>query len=588
MDASDNDRLIGVAAQISNSEEVDWERVEQEPSDASTTQVVRELRVLERIAEFHRSDLPSDASTPGREAPRPAALGTWGHLSLRELIDKGAYGSVYRAHDPNLQTDVALKLVTLGDDRVKSPRPLKEARLLARVRHANVVHVYGADVLDDRVGIWMEFVKGQTLSNVLRAHGPLSAREAALIGRDLCAALAAVHGAGLIHGDVKARNVMREAGGRIVLMDFGTGKDVTTQGPPGGIDVAGTPLYLAPEVFQGQPRSRVTDIYSLGVLLYHLVTNAYPVEGRTRDDVENAHQQRVRSRLRDVRPDLPSLFVDTIERATAVNPLERFQSIGEFETALARFLGRTDDASPRRYTWQLAAAAVIVAAAGVGAAIYFTNRQLPTTGEPSAVMVEAVPRDAATTVAGGYRIDTALYTRQAREDRRLRPGDRVAPGDQLFARLRVSAPTYVYIVNEDERGESFLLFPLPGQAVENPISPGVTTRIPGTKDEDLTWQITSAGGREHFLIFASPERLQAFEELFARLPRPTVGKPVNSARLPDQTLGQLRGVGGLAAAPAAAAGPKLANVFTSPLEEREETARGLWVRRLTVENPAGR
>src|SRR5262245_64396970 len=102
MDAPDDERLIGVAAQISNSEEVDWQRVEQEPSDASTTQVVRELRVLERIAAFHRGDVPSDASTPGREAPRPASLGTWGHLSLLELIDKGAYGSVYRAHDPNL------------------------------------------------------------------------------------------------------------------------------------------------------------------------------------------------------------------------------------------------------------------------------------------------------------------------------------------------------------------------------------------------------------------------------------------------------------------------------------------------------
>ena len=86
--------------------------------------------------------------------------------------------------------------------------------------------MYGADCIENRVGIWMEFIDGHTLEELLLTHGPFSAREAALIGLDLCRALAAVHRAELIHGDVKAHNVMREAGGRTVLMDFGTGKDL--------------------------------------------------------------------------------------------------------------------------------------------------------------------------------------------------------------------------------------------------------------------------------------------------------------------------------------------------------------------------
>ena len=588
MNAPEDARLLGVAASISEGAGVDWDRVQRQASDADTSRVFRELQALEQIAAFHRGDVPSDVSTVGADAPpRVGPLGTWGHLSLLEKLDEGAYGSVYRAHDPNLQTDVALKLVALPEDRVKPARALTEARLLARVRHANVVHVYGADVIDNRVGLWMEFVKGRTLAHLLRAQGPLGAREAALIGLDLCAALAAVHGAGLIHGDVKARNVMREAGGRTVLMDFGTGKDLRIRRAhaAGGTDIVGTPLYLAPEVFGGKPRTKLADIYSLGVLLFHLVTNTYPTQGRTRDDVEEAHQRGARTRLRDVRPDLPAAFVEAVERAIAAEPRERFQSIAAFEAALGRFVGRTNDA-PAPRMWRLAAAAVVLIA-GLVAAKYAIDRA-PRTATPPAVTLQTVPNSEASAPASTYRIDTALYTRRAGGETRLRSGDRVAPGEQLFARLRVSAPTYVYIVNEDDGGESFLLFPLPGQAVENPIAAGATTRIPGTRDEDVTWQITTVGGREHFLIFASPERLQAFEELFAALPRPAFGRPVTNAKLSDGILGKLRGVGGLTAAPAAPSSARLANVFTSPLDDREETAHGLWVRQLTVENPGRR
>ena len=207
--------------------------------------------------------------------------------------------------------------------------------------------VYGADHIGGRVGLWMELVKGRTLAELLRTHGPFSAREAALIGLDLCRALAAVHGAGLLHGDIKAHNVMREEGGRTVLMDFGTGKELTLDrggrnaGPVN--DFAGTPLYLAPEVFEGQPRTKATDIYSLGVLLYHLVTDSYPVEGRTREDVQAAHRRQERHHLRDIRPDLPEEFVQAVQRALDPNPRHRYQGAGAFESALARLLGATPE-----------------------------------------------------------------------------------------------------------------------------------------------------------------------------------------------------------------------------------------------------
>jgi hypothetical protein len=434
----------------------------------------------------------------------------------------------------------------------------------------------------------MEVVTGCTLSTWLANQGQLGAREAALVGLDLCRALAAVHRAGLVHGDVKARNVMRAAGGRTVLMDFGTGKDLHAARPATDAvsDLAGTPLYLAPEVFAGASRTTSTDIYSLGVLLFHLVTTKYPVDGATELEVEQTHQRGARTRLRDARPDLPDGFVHTIERAISVDPGERYRTAGEFEADLAAFLGQRGDrpASPFRSMWLAAALLAIVLAGGTSTTLLRWRNVPAIRGTASPVPADRT----AATAASSYAIDTGFYTERERQETRLRFGDRVAPGDTLYAKLRVSVPAYVYIVNEDDRGESYLLFPLPGQSVRNPLPANSTIRIPGTRDDNrVSWKITSAGGREHFLVFASPDRLQEFEDMFAALPHAEFDKPVQTAKLPAQTLGRLRGVGGLAADHAAAPA-RLAGLFTRPLADGEETAQGVWVRQLTLDNPAPR
>ena len=141
------------------------------------------------------------------------------------MIGEGSFGRVYRAWDTQLEREVALKLVKASgvSQAFDLARAIKEARLLARVRHPNVVRVFGADSHAGRFGLWMELIPGRTLGQVLMMHGPMSVSEAIPIGIDLCHALAAVHGAGLLHRDIKAQNVLREDGGRIVLMDFGTG-----------------------------------------------------------------------------------------------------------------------------------------------------------------------------------------------------------------------------------------------------------------------------------------------------------------------------------------------------------------------------
>src|SRR5439155_25572190 len=142
--------------------------------------------------------------------------------------------------------------------RALAGRVIREGALLARVAHPNVVIVHGAERHDGRVGLWMELVRGRTLDQLRGEHGLFGEREATLIGLDLCRALAAVHAAGIVHRDIKTANVMREEGGRIVLMDFGMGLDIAQEGRVSG-SLTGTPLYMAPELFRGGPATARSD-----------------------------------------------------------------------------------------------------------------------------------------------------------------------------------------------------------------------------------------------------------------------------------------------------------------------------------------
>lgn len=597
----DESVLLSVAQSIADGAHIDWSELRQRQSDAHATDVLNEMAVVERIAAVHagadRTVTPS-AHADTEPVDEPV---TWAHFRILERVGSGAFSAVYRAEDIKLRSEVALKLLRpRSPDGDATPDMLREARLLARVRHPNVVTVHGADDRDQRVGIWMEFVKGRTLASLLSDQGLFSAREAANIAFDLCGALAAVHRANLIHSDIKAHNVMRAEGGRIVLMDFGTGKDIANvRTDPGGrtlSDFAGTPLYLAPELFEGAPRTKTTDIYSLGVLLYHLVTGAYPVVGRTIAEIEDAHRRGSRDDLRDVRPDLPVEFIAVVERALEPDPGKRFQTAGAFQAALAPVVGRVlDDNSrpPRRWLAPLVAILTAVAIVGAVGARQLSRSShgdaagVGAAGERSVSPLSASPSPTPTAADTEYQIETALYRVRGNTEERLRADARVAPGDTVFARIRASIPAYVYIVNEDDRGEAFLLFPLPGQTVTNPLPVGTATRIPGSDGRELlNWQITSAGGREHFLIFASAERLSAFEQMFSALPHPTAGRPVLTARLDEDVIGHLRSIGGLVASTPSPNASRLSLAFTTPLGDVPETARGVWVRQFTVRNPA--
>jgi serine/threonine protein kinase/Tfp pilus assembly protein PilF len=309
------------------------------------------------------SQLQTNASA---DHPAPDALERWGSFERLQRVGRGSFGEVYRAFDPTLQRHVALKLLLPSglnrDDEAGAL--LREARAIARVRHPNVLPIYGVDRHDGRVGFWSDFVQGQTLSGLLTAQGPLGPREAALVGIDVCRAVGAVHAAGLLHRDIKAGNVMREEGGRILLMDFGL-----THERGSGNDPSGTPAYMAPELLSGQPATIASEVYAIGVLLFHLLTGQYPVEGADLGALRAAHSSGTRRTILDVRPDLPETLAHVVETATQAAPQKRFASTGQMIAALSEAIGMGAGTAPAPRpgrprvfrAWMLAAVAAAVA-----------------------------------------------------------------------------------------------------------------------------------------------------------------------------------------------------------------------------------
>ncbi len=333
--SNDDSPLMRAAKAVAGGLRVDWRALASDSDhDRAAQRAIEQLHIVARIAAVH-AHAPQAAIGPRAPA---AALGQWGPLELLQEIGRGRFGTVYLAHEPALDRRVALKIL---HDARSTEAIVREARLLARMRHPNVVTVFGVAAHDERVGLWMEFVDGRTLKQMLEADDAFGCREAAEIGREVCAAVAAVHNAGLLHRDIKVQNVMRDSDGRVVLMDFGAG-EVPSEETGRPRRLAGTPLYLAPEVFAGERQSVASDVYSIGVLLYHLVTLDYPVPGETFDDVDAAHRRGdgmvpLARRRPDLRPD----FLGVVDRALDRNPAARYKSAAAMQQDLAKLLGAT-------------------------------------------------------------------------------------------------------------------------------------------------------------------------------------------------------------------------------------------------------
>jgi tetratricopeptide (TPR) repeat protein/tRNA A-37 threonylcarbamoyl transferase component Bud32 len=305
-----------------------------EPLVAGATGDARAVTGLRVIAALSRR--------MGALVPEPAprrqqrALFQWGHLDVIEAIGTGASAQVYRAYDPLLDIEVALKLSRPDLGARGSAEWIGEARRLARLRHPNVVAVHGVDIHDGRAGLWLDLVDGETLQAYGQRRGPLPARELCLVGLELCNGLSAIHEAGLLHRDLKPANLLREHNGRVLIADFGAAGSAALAGQV--LAERGTPLMMAPELLAGGSASVASDLYSLGVVLYWLGSGQLPVQADDLDTLALLHRQRSdRPRALPAGP-LAAPVLAALETLLATDPAARPDGARGAERLLAQAL----------------------------------------------------------------------------------------------------------------------------------------------------------------------------------------------------------------------------------------------------------
>jgi serine/threonine protein kinase len=259
-----------------------------------------------------------------------------GDYEIRRLLGRGGMGAVYLAHDHALDRRVALKILPsrLSGDPDVVARFQREAMAMAKVRHPNLMHIYSVGEHKGHPFFAMEYIKGSTLSSIIREAGCLPAEQAVHILAEIISALAKVHGRGLIHRDIKPGNVMIDEDGRAVLMDFGLAREESDVGLTADHTVLGTPNYMSPEQARGGHIDSRSDIYSLGVVLYEMLAGAPPFKGKTSYEILRQQIETPIPAPSVKNPDAPQLLDQVVARATAKDPAERHQTVQEMAADL--------------------------------------------------------------------------------------------------------------------------------------------------------------------------------------------------------------------------------------------------------------
>src|SRR3954464_12432027 len=245
---------------------------------------------------------------------------------LEELVGTGGMSSVFRAHDRLLDRKVALKILhqhySSDDDYVE--RFKREARSVAALSHPNIVTVIDRGEHADRQFIVFEYVDGENLKRMIERRGPAPVPEALELAIQIARGLGFAHQQGLIHRDVKPQNVLLNGDGRAKVTDFGIARSLSVQrGMTQTGTVLGTSDYIAPEQAQGQRVDEHTDVYSLGVVLYELLTSEVPFPGENFVAVAMRHINEEPPSVLGKRPDVPPRLDDAIRRAMAKQPEDR-------------------------------------------------------------------------------------------------------------------------------------------------------------------------------------------------------------------------------------------------------------------------
>jgi len=305
-----------------------------------------------------------------------------GRYRLERPLGHGGMASVFLARDTELDRAVALKLLAenLGGDESVRRRFVREARLAARLSHPNVVSVFDAGEDDGRPYIVMEYVDGENLAELLARRGRIPPDEARGLALQAAQGLAHAHAAGLVHRDVKPQNLILRNDGTLKIADFGIARAAETTSLTQAGTVLGTAAYLSPEQALGEEVTPATDVYSLGVVLYELLSGRPPFQVETFDDLAHRPEMEV-APVHELAPEVPRDLEDVVMHCLARNPEYRPRD----GSALAAELANDEPASTRplpvarkrgfdrRLAWIAVAGLLVLAAVALAVALSATG-----------------------------------------------------------------------------------------------------------------------------------------------------------------------------------------------------------------------
>jgi serine/threonine protein kinase len=294
-----------------------------------------------------------------------------GNYLLLEKLGAGGLGEVWKARDRRLNRVVALKFLSAGEGA--APRELlREARAASALNHPNIAMVFEVGEAEGQTYLAMEFVEGETLRRRME-RPPVTLDEAMEIARQVSVALAAAHSAGIIHRDLKPENIMLRVDGYVKLVDFGLakklpwGEEETLDSLGGSLSsgtgmLVGTFAYMSPEQARGLEVTPASDIFSLGIILYELLSGEHPFRGPTPMDTLTAIINKEPPPLESRAPNVPKPLNDSVKRALRKNPSERHSSAREFVEALkaAPAAATSEPAVVRKPRWRQALGAALI------------------------------------------------------------------------------------------------------------------------------------------------------------------------------------------------------------------------------------
>jgi serine/threonine-protein kinase len=272
-----------------------------------------------------------------------------GRYQVEARIGSGGMAEVYRGFDPVLNRTVAIKVLhsQFARDTSFVQRFRREAQAAARLNQPNIVGVYDTGADDGTQYIVMEFIEGRTLAEFMQTGRRPTPVQAAEIAQKIAAAIAAAHAQGVIHRDIKPGNVMVTRDGTVKVMDFGIARVLGPETAPQTSAVLGTASYLSPEQAQGGPVDARTDIYSLGAVLYELLTGQPPFTGDTPVAVAYKQVNETPAVPSSINPDVPARLDAVVMKALSKNPSNRYQTAQEFSADLGRVIaGQEVEATP--------------------------------------------------------------------------------------------------------------------------------------------------------------------------------------------------------------------------------------------------